>query len=265
MRSLVFLVLLAAMAGSKAAAGGPDCKAPISIGLGLSFDRDGYVASSLVKILAERTGCRFHVMEIPRLRLWKQLKAGELDMALLGLPTPERREFCWFVPYVTMRDLAVFRADSVHITDSASILDNDAIAVGVAQGVSYNPTIDALIGKIRARRPERIFSAADQPLLLKMLQSDRVQVAFMEEPVYLSARREGGVSSVASIDVAPHETPAPHSIVLSKARFSHAEAEKWRDVTARLLTDGSIGAMLHRNLTKEERGGLTVPARTELK
>lgn len=268
MRSLVFLVLLGAMAGSKVAARGPDCRAPISIGIvprGQSFDKGGEVVSGLLKALATRTGCHFRVTEIPRLRLWKQLKAGELDMAILGLPTPERREFSWFVPYVTMRDLAVFRSGSVHLTDSASILDNEAVVVGVAQGVSYNPTIDALISKIRATRPERIFSASDQPLLLKMLQTDRVQVAFMEEPVYLSALRDAGIGSFASLDIAPDEVPAPHSMVLSKARFNLSEAEEWREVMAHLLADGSLRALFQTNLTKEAMGRLTLPTRIELK
>lgn len=249
--ALLFLAWMPAFA----AASPLDCPPPISFAHYqvnyFQFDGQG-IEVDLLKELSRRTGCEFVTSVMPRARIWSELRTGHLDMAGSAVQTAEREKFVWFLPYIAMKNVAVYYPARVSISDAASILDNPAVIVGVVRPFRHGAAIDALIERLRGEHPERVVDVVDQLGLFKMLQTNRVQVVFAQPPAYQFAARRLGMSGFALADIAPSEAPIGHCLVLARRRFDAAAVARWRAMFEELHRDGTLRAILRKYLPSDE-------------
>jgi len=247
MKTYAIALVALFVSGSAAAANLPGCPAPIKVGqygcCGFYGDSQS-IDTALFHELAARSGCSFRFIEMPRVRVWHELKEGTLDMTPRGINRDDRGDYSWFLPYLATKYLAVYRRSVASIDGPEAIEADDRLVIGVVRSFRHGVAIDALIDRIRAVAPQRIVEVADELSLIKLLKANRVNVIFAER--YLADYAVGtvGVDDAAAVDIAPAEPPAARCLVLSKARFGEEEMSKWRALMQAMLADGTVDALL---------------------
>lgn len=262
MRFFLALVVMLVSAASVVAAEKPSCSTPIKFAYYESnffyFEKSG-IDVDVVDELKKRTGCSFDTVEMPRARIWVELANGTLDMSGSGLSTPAREEFAWFGYYVTMKNYAVFFPSVVKIASAEDIVGNKAITIGVVRSFQHGATIDALVAKVTAQDAARVVEVKDQETLFKMLQANRIQVAFGQPPAYTFHFKKLGIKDAQAVDIAPGETTVDHGLILSKKRFNEVEAKKWQAVVADMRADGTMKKILEKYLSPADADRIALP------
>lgn len=247
------IAVLCALTGTAALAAEPTpkCPAPISVGVYgccYFFEHDRGIDADLLQALAERSGCDFRKTYMPRARVWHEMKNARLDMTTMGIETPERSQFAWFLGYVRTKYLAVYRTDHPLAAKLEQIAADPGTVIGMVRSFHHGAVIDALIEEVRQRQPNRIFEARDEMTLFKLLAAGRVQLIFAEMPLFDYATKNLGIKDAEARDIAPEEAPVARCLTLSKFRFSEAEAEKWRALLGSLQRDGTMARIIDKYL-----------------
>lgn len=225
---------------------------PIRLGLyvhGLLFDGHGGIDSDLVAELVRRSGWRFEVQVMARARIWADLEAGELDMTVSGIWTPERERFAWFLPYLSMKNLALV-PKGLDLRTPEAFLRRRELQVGVVRGFRHGDAVDRLLEA--CRREGRVQESPDTLALFHKLRDRRVDLIFAQPPVFLRYLKELGMEGqVEILDWAPREKGVPHGLTLSRRRFSAEEVSDWRKLLEGMRRDGALRRIYRRHLPSE--------------
>ena len=205
--------------------------------------------------LARRTGCRFEVSVQPRARTWSDLRAGRVDMAGSGVPTPERLAYVWIEPYLVEKNYMVLaRRVGDDVRTLADFERERSLQMGGVRAFSHGPGLDPLVERLR--KNHRLEEVADTETLFRMFAAGRFD-AFVTSQFLLhyylpqlpdpSALRIEDWDPVAAI---------PAGLVLSRRRFSAPQAQAWQGLVRDMVADGTMGRILERYLGPEGRQSL---------
>ncbi len=256
---LAVLLLLLALEGS-ALAGSvdkPDCPAPISVGYydaGVLYDEASGrgVDRDVIDELTRRSGCQFVHQAYPRVRIWQMIEHDKLDMTVSGIPTPERERFAHFVVYAAVKNVAL-----VHKNTPAAIQSWDAfmadrsLSFGMVRSFKHSVAYDEQIAILRQQG--RVAEVADVNQLFSDFKRGRFNVILSHPFFYSRYVRQHELAGQFSVhDWMPQESPVRAGLVLSRQKFSAAEAEKWRKLVGAMRKDGTLLNIFTNYLSKED-------------
>lgn len=239
--SLLILPLLC-LAGLPAQAGPlPACTQPIKLALhdfGVLYSKAQQrgIDKDLVAELARRSGCRFQITSMPRVRIWKMLEAGHLQMTTSGVLTAERAVYADVINLMALKNQLVLRRE-VTQTSLSAFVGEPSLRLGVIRGFSYGAGYDELIRLLRGQG--RVDESTDFAQLYDKLAAGRFQATLSQSVNYVpELQRRGLREQVQILDWMPHEGPMVGGLILSKGYFSASEVEKWRALVEGMRADG---------------------------
>jgi len=237
-----------------------DCgQEPIRVGqfkLGYRFYlEDGQEKGMNKEIMDEirqRTGCTFIVQEMPFARITADLASGELDMTLSGIRSPERDKTLWCAPSIAAKNFAVIgpsARSAVHSPDD--FLNNKSLQFGVVRGYTHGRELDAWLEKMR--QTGRVEESANVDVLFEKMKHGRIDGFFSFPFVYRKNLRDLGMEAAVSVqDWAPGDKGIIGCTMLSKLRFSEAEAQRWSALVRQMRADGTLKRIFTRYVSAAE-------------
>lgn len=248
---LLFLLMAVHSAVAQSEVKRTHCPKPISFALyehgvfydavsGRGLDKD------LVEELAVRTGCRFELVLRSRARIWADLESGQLMMTASAIETDLRREFAWFVHYLSAKNFVVVR-EALGVNSAQAFENEPKLRWGAVRAYRHGNSSDAFLARLRHQK-----RVAEEPDLLSVYHSflrGRTD-AFFLQPFLAAKYLEETPSGVTLriVDWFPDEDPVNSGIALSKAHFSAEDQRYWRKVIDGMRADGTLKRMFSRYL-----------------
>jgi len=226
-----------------------------------STDRSGGFTGSgididLLRELKRRSGCRFESVTMTRARIWAELTAGRLDMTPSGISTPEREKVYAFAPYVLLRhQVWMLKAHAGVPGGLPGFMANPALRWGAVRGYKHTPAYDAALDE--ARGQGRVVEATDDRQLLRLLAEGTVDAVINQSVVIRRyAVEHPRKPELVGLNWAPQGSVVPAGLVFSRARFSEAELDYWRQLVRELLRDGTLARIMRRHVPDEDAAEL---------
>ena len=212
-------------------------------GLYRGIDKD------VVDELARRSGCRFETVLESRARTWQQLAAGQLDLSVSVLPTPERERHLELVPYLRSQQWVVTRRELAgSLATPEAFLADTARRLLVVRAAAYVPPLQSLVDKLRAQG--RVVEAPDQPTALRAFKAGRADAVILGGNSLALARARDAAFAAASeaLDYAPGNVSVA-TLAMSRQRVLAADRALLRRTLEEMVRDGSVEAYRLRHLS----------------
>lgn len=189
--------------------------------------------------LARRTGCKFNTFLDSRVRTWTDLAAGNLDMTVSGIKTPEREKYAIFVPYLKSRNLLLVRNDlNPPVHSIADFVQNDKLRLAVVKSFQHGGEMDDLVATLKAQG--RVDEYVDAQITARVVSLGRAE-AFIAEPVAWQPLIEKNALERKLVYI---ENPKGESytagLVLSKRRVKAADVQKMTVAIDAMRDDGTL-------------------------
>ncbi|QLG89472.1 transporter substrate-binding domain-containing protein [Chitinibacter bivalviorum] len=219
---------------------------------GLLYEQGKGIDKDLIEELAKRTHCRFETQLMPRARIWSDLASGALDMSVSGIETPERNQFAWFAPYLSIKNYALVDTNLAKSVNSpAAFLASKEAQFGVVRSFKHGAEQDAFLGQMRAM--QRVQDSPDVDALYNKLKEHRVSGIFSQPVVFRRNLGKFGLEKYVAIqDWTPNEKGLPHGLILAKSAFTEEQANAWRAQINALKADGTLKKIYLRYLPESE-------------
>jgi len=206
----------------------------------------------ILEELRKRTGCTFVSQEMSFARIWTELASGDLDMSLSGIWSPERDKTLWCAPSITSKNYAVLGSKaraSVH--SEGDFLKNGTLQFGVVRGYTHGKELDLWLKKMR--EAGRVEESANVDILFEKLKQGRIDGIFAFPFVYRKLLKELQMKDAAEVqDWFPEEKGIIGCTMLTKSRFSEAEANRWRALIRQMQSDGTLKKIFTRYVSPAE-------------
>ena len=230
-------------------AANPDyCDRPLRVALfefGVLYQtttNDG-IDARLLDTLEKHSGCTFERSVRPRARIWKELEAGTLDIATAAIPTPERKAYLYFSPYLRTRNVVLVRKGSAAPELTQAALEAGSLKLGRVRGFRHEEAYDALLSRLAPQG--RVTEAADVAELLRMLDRKVVDAVFSQPVVYRQYWDAEKITADFDLyDWAPADQFSVGALVFARKSFTPAQAKRWDALVVKLLKDGTIGKIM---------------------
>lgn len=228
------------------------CDRPLKAGLleegalfnsttGVGIDKD------VVAEVSRRLDCPIQTSSEPRVRQWRALADGQLDIMTGARTTPEREKFAAFMPYLKGSPVTVARTGISRLSASEFIV-NRSLRLGIVRGYSYGPRLDQVIGELHAGG-DRIVEVSTADQLIGLLRTGRID-AFLSLPTVMGQWRD--IEQIArQIDWVPQETPTVGGFAVSRATVSPEDHAAIAKALLDIQADGTLRAILYRYLPPE--------------
>ena len=256
-----FLILsLFFAAGHASASEDFDCgEAPIRVGffkLGYRYYVENGVEKGMnIDILEEithRTGCRFTSQEMSFARIWSDLGSGDLDLSLSGIWSAERDKTLWCAPSITSKNYVVLGANAKGAVRSAEdFLANTKLQFGVVRGYTHGKELDVWLENLRAEG--RVEESANVDILFEKLKLGHIDAIYAFPFVYRKLIAELNIREAVEVhDWFPEDKGIIGCTMLTKSRFSEADANKWRTLIRQMQSDGTLKRIFTRYVSEDE-------------
>lgn len=256
---LLFRVLIC-LTASRAWAGPVDCgNRPISLAFfvfGYGYYEENGQAKGMFKDVADefvkRTGCSFITQVMPIPRIWEDVANGKLDVGIASIQTVERERYSWIVPYLATKSYALLRASTAgKVRTADDFLDQKELLFGMVRGWKYGSGQEKWLEKMR--QAGRVEESASYEILFEKLKAGRVDGLFSAPNAYRKMIKDLHLDSEIAIhDWFEQEKGIPGGFMLSKSRFSEADALRWKTVIREMRGDGTLERIFRRYYTPEE-------------
>lgn len=220
---------------------------------GFGIDRD------LALELEKRSGCRFEGHLMSRARIWVEMQEGRLDMTFSAIRTPEREAMAWMIPYSGSRQVIVL-SDRVapEQRKEAGFLASRERKFAAVRGFRHSPYHDALLDRLR--KEGRVQEAVDEVQLFAMLRNGSADAIVSQESLYANYLDPADLgSAVHVVRWSPHDEVTIAHVMLTRATFSAAEAEKWRALIEGMRRDGTLLAIAMRYFDRRTARDMQLP------
>ncbi|QLI81123.1 transporter substrate-binding domain-containing protein [Chitinibacter fontanus] len=219
---------------------------------GLLYDQGLGIDKEIVDELKRRTHCHFHVQVMPRARIWADLASGALDMSVSGIQTPERDQFAWFIPYLSLKNYTLLDATlASQVKTAEAFLQNDKTQFGIVRSFRHGKQQDAFIARMQALN--RVQESPDVGALFGKLKEGRVQGVFAPPVVFRHQLRKLNIEPQLLVqDWSPHEKGIPHGLILAKASFSETQMQAWQGEISAMRADGTLRRIYRQFLPEPE-------------
>ena len=249
-----WIAALAATAACLVATSAHAC-GPYSVGLyeySALYYRDAQgrwtgIDKDVIDELARRSGCKLVARTESRVRIWAQIGAGQMDMTVSALMTPERELLVEFIPYIESRQYVVLRpALAGALTTPAAFLADSKRRLIVVRGYAFTPTLESWIATLRTQG--RIDDAPDQPTAVRIFKAGRGDAVVLGAHSLASARRaDPTFASFVAMSYAPHERSIG-ALALSRQRVPQQDRDRMRHAMEEMLRDGTVESIKRRHL-----------------
>ena len=208
-----------------------------------------------VDILEEfrkRTGCSFVTQEMSFARIWSDLASGELDMSPSGIWSPERDKTLWCAPSIASKNYVVLGAAArSSVKNEDDFLKNSKLQFGVVRGYTHGKALDAWLKKMR--EAGRVEESANVDVLFEKLKLGRLDGIFAFPFVYRKLIGELNIKGTTAVqDWFPEEKGIIGCTMLTKSRFSEAEANRWRALIRQMQSDGTLKRIFNKYVSASE-------------
>lgn len=258
--SLIAVVLASGLpVGEARAAGDAPCTRPLRLAYSMLpplyyLDETGKrgqgIEPELADELSRRTGCRFEASYESRVRIWAAFEAGQVDISLSGVSTPERERFGVFLPYVRFRNVLLMReGDAAAAKAPANPMNDPAAAVVVTRGFRYGPRWDAWIKQQEERG--LVSYVAEEGDAVRLVAIGRASTTIVRDiawPFYDKQYRDE--QRLRRVDVGAADGAL--SIVLSRKTLGADAQAAFARALAEMRADGSLRQILRRHVGAEQ-------------
>ncbi|MCG2585350.1 ABC transporter substrate-binding protein [Massilia sp. TS11] len=249
-----FAILAALLCLPAARAADPPC-GDMSVGLYesglLYYQHDGRwkgINKDLLDELSKRTGCNFKTALDSRVRIWAALEAGNLDMTVTALRTPEREKFVRIIPYVSSHNYVMVLKGMPPETQTPEGFLNSELRVGVVKAFRHGPFYDAWLEQMRARG--RVYEAADLPGLVKLMRNQRVHAIIGPAGNWTYMRDMHLEGQVNLLNWAGEERLLA-GLAVSRKRVPEADYQRMAQAIAQMHADGTLERIYRRYVNAE--------------
>lgn len=196
--------------------------------------------------LARRSGCELRLVVESRVRIWDQMRTSGAVITLSAVPTPERRSFAEFVPYLQGRYHLMLRPDvAQRIKSLAAFEADDSLHLLAVKGYAHGPTLDAALQRLRGRG--RVHEVADFSAVLRMAAAGRGHALLAlpsSWPEVDAATAQAGPWR--ALDVAPQERTVA-ALALS-LQMPAADRQRLKHSLLAMRADGTVQAIVRRHV-----------------
>jgi polar amino acid transport system substrate-binding protein len=206
------------------------------------------IDKDVVDELARRSGCRFETVLESRARTWQQLAAGQLDVSVSVLPTPERERDLELVPYLRSQQWMVMRRElAATLATPEAFLADRTRRLLVVRAAVYVPPLQALVTQLRAQG--RVVEAPDQPTALRAFKAGRADAVILggNSLALARARDANFATTFEALDYAPGNVSVA-TLAMSRQRVAAADRALLRRTLEEMVRDGSVEAYRLRHL-----------------
>jgi polar amino acid transport system substrate-binding protein len=176
---------------------------------------------------------------MPDARIWAELQTGTLDMATAAIPTPERKAFGYFLPYMKARNLVLVRRQSAPAVLDQAAFEASTLRMGVVRGFRHEAAYDTMVDQLT--KQDRVVLATDVADLMRMLDRGVVDAVLSQPIVFRQYMDEATVTrDIALYDWAPKDEFSIGAMILSRQSFTPQQAKRWDALMATLLHDGTV-------------------------
>jgi polar amino acid transport system substrate-binding protein len=221
-------------------------------------EHDTGIDRDVITALQERTHCQFDLVFESRVRIWKMLTNGALDMTVSGIATPERREFADFVPYYRARNVLIMTATVPPPATPEAFLANNEMKLGVVKSYVHGPGWDEWISKLR--NSGRVIEIADTRELFRQLDLGHVQAIPVWQPVSAAmSKRYPTQHRLILLPWFKNQPEVEYCLVLSKGRVTPELRKLIAENMAAMRKDDSLRKIYRRYLNDEDTGLMLLP------
>ncbi len=197
------------------------------------------IDKDVMEEVARRSGCHFVTTLESRVRIWAQMKEHSLDMSVSGIPTPEREQFAFFIPYFATRNYALVHMDVTPQGHTmAGFTADSSLKIGVVKSFHHGAFFDAWLDKLWAQK--RVIEAADFDTLVRLLMIRRIDAIIALPTSWEPLLKNGNTAQqVVLLDWAPQESIV-HGLIVSRERISKPQLEHLKKAIYSMEDDGSL-------------------------
>ncbi|SHN12798.1 amino acid ABC transporter substrate-binding protein, PAAT family [Duganella sacchari] len=135
---------------------GGDCPSMTRVGFSdlgyTSYRENGRISGIAVDVvneLARRSGCKFEFHWYPRQRLFVELQAGRIDMAMGAFRTPERDAYARHLPYAYLQyDLILRDASGQSYASLSDFVERGTGRLNITRGLVYDSAIETQLARL---------------------------------------------------------------------------------------------------------------------
>lgn len=221
----------------------------------LYFEKDGKgqgIGQDVIDELIKRTGCKFKTQLMPRARTWNDLSTGYLDMTHDGIANKERLQISWFIPYNRIKNYAVLRKDvAAKLQGSESFLNQKKLQFGTVRSFKHGAEHENWLDRMKSEH--RVQESVNIDILFNKLKLGRVDAILAPPSVYRKFLKDLNIENKFVVqDWAPNDEGILGCLVLTKKRFSEAEALKWQALVKEMKNDGTFKRIYATYLSEDD-------------
>lgn len=228
------------------------CSRPISIaisgqGTDIIVDGSRKVTGTMAEVLddvAQRSGCTFHYLFLPRARAISMFMAGEVDVLPAAVQTAERDKVGQFVQFTTAQVAAIGLKSRLAQLGKLDAALSGNYLVNVVRGHDYGPAFRSLVASLRAQR--RLDEVVDPLTAAKKLAIGRADVVLMAPGAFIDATARANIDN--TLQAVPVAGIPAFSAGIYLSRSGLADAD--RDLLAAAMADPAVRQRYWQSVSK---------------
>ncbi|MBB5019908.1 polar amino acid transport system substrate-binding protein [Chitinivorax tropicus] len=229
------------------------CPTPISVaffefGKQYRTGEDGKavgVDKDLIEEVSRRSGCQFESRVQSRVRIWRAMEVGSLDMTLSSAATPERERLAWFIPYIADYLNFFIRADLNELDGLAAFEANPALRVAILRGARYSKGYDDFVDRLRLKG--RVEDLTTMQAGFAKFRAGRVHGFIAPGSVGKELLREGQLQHQFLPKLWDTEATIVGAIAMSKQRMTETQYQQLSTIIKAIRQDGTFRTILLRH------------------
>ena len=198
--------------------------------------------------LGKRTGCSFITQVMPLARIWEDLANGRLDINVGGIQTVERERVAWFFPYLTAKYSTFLRTSiAPSVRNADDFIGQTTLRFGFVRNGAAGKKNGLWLD--RMREAGRLEESANYETLFEKLEKGRIDGLFASPSVsrkYIKDLHLEG--QVVVQEWFPDDPGVLAGLMLSRKRFSEAEATRWGTLIQEMRSDGTLERIFVRHM-----------------
>lgn len=221
----------------------------------LFYEKDGKWGGYDFKVaneLMKRLGCKYQATVMKRARIWSELmNGGVVDMSTSGVPTKERLEKMWFIPYIQLRHRVFINQPTGLSTNFEQFYQNKFLKMGKVNGYAHSKFYDDKMEIFQ--KENRLIKFVDDERLFNALDVQAVHAVVSYPMVYSRYKKDRNTrGQIIMANWDQEEKMVASGLMLSKKVFSREEARHIQKIIENLRAEGLLASYLSEYLPSED-------------
>ncbi|MBX9839982.1 MAG: transporter substrate-binding domain-containing protein, partial [Silvanigrellaceae bacterium] len=215
-----------------------------------SSEKNEGVDKDIINEIMKRNKCQYDISVMPRIRIWKSLENGSLDLSTSGIQNKERDKFAFFINYIKLKNYIILKKE-LNFHSWQEFLNNKNLKIGVIRGFKHGEA-DKWLEILN--KENRVIENVDHNALYDSFINHKFDVTIGHPMTFqFYFKNINGLSNLVNVeDWNIDELPIKHGIILSKKVFSPEEYEKWKNIVNDIISDGTMFKILKKYFSAKE-------------